>query len=505
MRTNNAIKNIIVSLGMYLALTVTSLFLRRLVLQQFDMELVAYDGLLSNVFSLIGIASLGAENLFNYRIYQAYAKGEQKQINRVVSLYSAFYRLLACLVLGVCVVVFFLLPVIFSGKVQFWIPFYMMYGLYALSALSSYLFAYWNVLLVAGQKEYVVTTVQSSLQIAGQFVKVGILLATQNFLLYVACNNLITVFSHLLVMICAKKINPDIKLQPVHWNDFREEGLLREIRDVFFIKVTSTIMYNIDNLLITFLVSTKMVTYFSNYTLIAAYVMQAICKLIWPLRGVIADLVYKEEQDSVYRIYRTMDLGWFFASSLLFVCYAVVFQPAIAVLFGKQFLLPYSFVLMFSLQYYVNMKYQVVGQFRGALGDYSVDRKYTIIGAIVNLFLSIVLGKLWGLSGIVLGTVVALLSFWHSYLLLVNKNKFGQSLLRSWLRESGFFLLACGELAIAWFFTRKIPYTFTGMILCGIIGITVPTTINLIVFYRTPEFQDILGRSKRIFQRKKLP
>lgn len=503
MRTNNAIKNIIISIGMYVALIFTSLFLRRVLLQQFDLELVAYDGLLSNVFSLIGLAEMGADGLFQWRIYQAYAQGDQERINQVMSLYRFFYRFLAMLVFLVCCVVFLLLPIIFAGKVQFWTLFYAMYGLYALSALISYFVAYWRILLIAGQKEYIITTTETAMQIAGQFAKAAILLSTRNYLLYVASNTAITVCSYILVMVRSRQKNPSVTFIKVTWKDFREEGMLRELREVFAIKLINTTMYNIDNLMITFLISTQMVTYFTNYSLIAGYVFQFFSKLIVPMRGSIADLIYKEERKMSYRIYRTMDLGAFFISSLLLVCYAVVFQPAISALFGEQFLLPYTFVLMFALQYYVNMKGQIITMFRGAFAEYSTERRYRAIGAVVNLVLSIVLGRVWGLPGIVLGTVVALLAFWHSNIEIVNHKFFGESHIRAWGREFVFLLIACIELGITWLLTFQIPYTFTGMILCGIIGVTVPTIINLVVFFRTPEFQEILSRSRRILQRKK--
>lgn len=505
MRTNNAIKNIVISLGMYVALVVTSLLLRRVILQQFDLELVAYDGLLSNVFSLIGLAEMGAEGMFNWRIYQAYAQKNRERINRVMSLYRAFYRMLAWLVFLLCGIVFFLLPFLFAGKVQFWGPFKVMYILYAISALSSYLFAYWRILLIAGQKEYLATSAQTSLQIVGQFVKGAILLTTQNYLLYVACNTAITVCSNIRIMVYSRRENPAVQFSKVTWKDYRDEGMLRELRDVFIIKMINTSMYNIDNLMVTFLIETKMITYFTNYSMVGSYVMQLFGRLIWPIRGMVADLIYKEERETSYRIYRMLDMGWFYLSTMLFVCYAVVFQPAIVFLFGEEFLLSYAFVLMFSTQYYINMKMQIATVFRGAFSEYRVERRARTLGAVINFVLSIVLGRIWGLPGIILGTVISMLCLWNCNLIIVDKVFFGRSVIRCWLRESGLFLLACGELAIAWFFTRQIPYTFTGMILCGIIGVAVPTTINLIVFYRTPEFQDILGRSKRILQRKKLP
>ena len=498
MRTKNALKNLIVATVSYCFLTVVALLVRRLLLHSFDVELIAYDGLLSNIFSLMAVAEMGTSGLFDYRMFQAFAKNDHERIEKLLSMFRMAYRLIAFVILGICTVVFFLLPVFFAGKVKFWGYFRIMYVLYAVSTLATYFLGYWRTLLVAGQREYKVVAIQTMLNVGTQLAKLLILWTTRRFLLYQFITCLTSLSTQFFSKRCARKEYPAVGFVPVTWQDFKTEGMFREARELVLIKLSSTVMYSTDNLLILLLVSTTATAMYNNYCLIASAAITLVFKLIQPMHATIANLVNQESKESSFAFFKTLDLWCFFLASVLLVCFGIVLQPAIAVFFDEQFLLPYSFVVAFALQYYVNTKKQAVAEVRGSFGDFHIERFYNIIGMFLNIGLSLTLGHCWGITGIVFGTIAALLFFWIGFAVIVIRNYYQKSWLSYWGREFLFLLLAVLEFGIAYVASYRIPYTFIGIVLRCIIGVTVPTTLNILLFCRTQAFLGAVYRLRSV-------
>ena len=498
MRTKNALKNVIISLGTHVFLLLLGLLLRRILLTGFDTELVAYDGLLSNIFSLLAIADLNAGSLFNFHMYQAFARQDQDRVNHLMSLFRGLYRILGGVMVCLCVGIYFLLPAIFGDKVQLWSYFRLMYVIYAVGAVSTYFLGYWQTLLVAGQKEYQIAAAQTACSTTSQIAKAVILLTTRSFLLYLLITGAANLTTQLLIRHRARKEYPQIRFTPVTREDYQKEGFFHQLRDLVVIRLAGTVMYSTDHLLMTLLVNIRASALYSNYCLIGATVNALFVRLIMPLRATLADMIYKEDKVKSYRIFRMTDLISFFLASVLLVCYFVVFQSAITVFFGGQFLLTEGFVLTYALQNYVNMKYQAVAQMRGSFGEYGTEKRCSVIGMLLNLVLSVLLSRYWGAAGIVLGTVIALCSFWHSHIIIVERKFFQHSVIAAWGREALFLLLAMAELGAVWWLTRAIPFTVWGMLLRGVTGVCVTTLINLTVFWRSNSFRELKDRVMRL-------
>lgn len=505
MRTRNALKNIIFSVGSQCFLLVIGLVLRRFLLNNFDVELVAYDSLLSNIFALLAVVGMGSDSMFQYRMYKAFAEDDKERINQLISMFRKLYQALAVVMAVLYIVVFFFLPVIFAGKVRLWGYFRIMYALYALSAVSSYVFGYWQTLLIAGQQMHKIVTVETSFQAMTQIAKVVILWTTRSFMLYLLMTFISGVVVQVLVANKSKKAYPEVKIVPATLRECREEGMLHELRDLFLVRLSSTIMYSTDSILITLLVDVWSTALYSNYNMIATRMSALFNRLISPMSATIAEVVNQEDKETSYQVYRSVDLYGFFLASILGICYVVVFQPAISVFFGERFLLPQSFVFAYAAQYYINMKYQPVFAMRLCFGEYQTERTYAFWGMLLNLVLSILFGKWWGLAGIILGTVISSLGLWHGYLLIVEKNFYHKSLVRCWVRELGFAALCGVELAVTRWLTAGIPYTFAGVLLCGTIGVAVPTAINIVVFLKNPAFQSLFSHFKAVIARRRKP
>lgn len=486
------------SVGAYLLLIVLGLIVRRLLLHRFDTELVGYDSLLSNIFSWISLVDLGAQGSFSFRLYQAFAAEDRGRISKLLSMYRKLHLFMGAVVGLVCLALFFCLPAFFSGKVTFWGYFRLMYILYSVTAIGSYLFGYWRALLVAGQLEYKCVRIDTAMQAVNSISRALVLWTVRSYLFYLILNTAFTLGRHIWIALAAKKEYSYIKPVPIPWSEFRAEGFMEEVRNLFPIKIAGAINGATDSILITMLIDATTTGLYSNYILIGSHILTGFSKLIWPMRASVADLVYKETKDNALSFYKTMELICFFFAAMVFSGFTMVFQNAVAVFFGARYWLPKSFVLAYAVLGYVSTRMMTDSVFRSCFGEFQTERRFAVAGAAINLVVSVALLQIWDVTGALIGTIIADLFIWHGKMMIVEKKLFGRSFRRLWCAEAAYFLLACAEVALTWLLMRNIPYSFWNMWILCFGSVLIPTVCNVAIFWRTPAFQDILFRVKMI-------
>lgn len=498
MRTEKALKNMITSFMAYIFLFGIGIVVRRLLLNSFDIELVAYDGLLHDVFSYITLADLGMDTLFTYRLYKAFADNDKERLSKLVSMYRMMFLLLGVLVLLVCGFLYFLLPTIFSGKVTYWNYFYIMFALYALQTVCSYFFGYWRPVLAAAQMEYKAVRIETVMSFLAIIAKVFVLITTRDYILYLFLSIGCQILSYILVTVNSRREFRDLKLSKVSYSDFKEEGMVAECKEIVTIKVGSTVTWSSSNLLITLLINTSMAAFYFNYAMIGSTLYDAVMKLINPMTASIADMVYKDDKKASYDLYELIDVAFFFLASIVLCGFVCCFQNAIALFFGQRYLLPIIFVMVYGVEYYVVTRSDLVRCFRSCFGDFNVERKYTIIGALAGIITSILLAKPFGVAGVASGIIVSVIFTWQGRLEIVFKNFFEKSVLKVWLKELKLFVLAFVEMLLCYLLTRNLGYSFINLVLRGLLAVMVPLVLNVAIMRKNESFLNLVDFVKNI-------
>ena len=499
MRTKKALTNMLWSLFSYALLLFFGIVLRRLLLQNFDTEVIGYEGVIADMFSFIALADFGLDSLFNYRLYEAFAGNDNNRINKLSNMYKKLWNTLGFIVFAICTVLYFFLPNIFEGKINNWGIFRINFVLYAISVLSTYFLGYWRTILTASQKEYKAVKVETTINFVAFFLKLVSLLLFKDFILYLIINVLCILLSKFLIYIVTKKEFSFFHKVDVDASEFIDEGMISECPQLIMIKTADVVNWSSTNLFTSLLINIKTSALFMNYSIIGSAVWSAIASFLRPIRSTLADMIYKEDKEETFEFFKIMDLACFFIATIILVCYSVVFQPAIKMFFGEEYLLSSTFVYVYAVLYYFAAKTEATNSFRECLGDYKEESIYSFFAVITVIVLSYLLSKKLGLSGIILSTIISYLIVLHSRKNVLIKKFYNHSLLESWSSELMYFLLALIELSIAVLFTNKLSLDFFDMIIRGIIGVLVPTIINVIVFRKSRLLDMVINTVKNRF------
>ena len=153
MRIKKALKNIFYSLGSYVLLMVAGIFIRKLFIMHFDIELLGYESLFGSVFIILSMAEMGAGGMFNYMLYRAVAEHDDHEISTLMQMFKQLYRVVGVVVAVLGCILFLFLPLFVNSDVENWNYVCIVYWIQLATTLTTYFLAYRRSILIANQCE----------------------------------------------------------------------------------------------------------------------------------------------------------------------------------------------------------------------------------------------------------------------------------------------------------------------------------------------------------------
>lgn len=379
------------------------------------------NALFTNVLGVLSLADLGVYTAMMYSLYKPLAENDTEKIASLIAYFKRIYTAIASVVFLVGVALIPFLPYIINLEEE--IPYINIYYFISLmSTVISYLFVYRSLLISADQKEYVVNNISWMFRIIMFVANVVVLIATQNYILYLLSTFFVSLTNNLFINLRAMKMYPYLrqKAKPLPAEDKRK--IKEDVKDLFLYKFSATLVNNADNILTSILVSTVMVGLYSNYLMIVTYVSTFVNIVFNQLKATLGNKFATDRDDLAeqLKLFYVIEYINFWIVGFCSIAFFVLFNDFIELAFGVQFVLSYGVVGAVVLNFYTTYIRQTVGTFRQTLGVFKQMRYITLVTAAINLGLSLVLGYFMGLFGILMATAFAtmLYAFWKEPLVL---------------------------------------------------------------------------------------
>lgn len=168
--------------------------------------------------------------------------------------------------------------------------------------------------------------------------------------------------------------------------------------------------------------------FYSNYTLIINKLTNIVNTVFYSLTASLGNLIVKENEEKRYHVFLAMQSVSMVLST---VCVSGVFfliSDFVQLWLGRQYVLSELVLVAVVCNLYFSISLLPIWVFREATGLYRKTKYVMLATAVINLVLSVILGKMIGLAGIIFATAIARLTtyFWYEPYLLF-RNYFGQS------------------------------------------------------------------------------
>ena len=508
-RTKNSINNIIFALCLQGVTVLANFAIRTIMIRRLGMQATSLNGLFTEVLAALSMAEMGVGTAIVYNLYKPLAENDHKKVRQLMGLFKKAYRIIAVVTfaigLALCPWIHYLVK-----SIDYSLNYIrLVYMLFVVDLSMSYLFSYKVSLMNADQKSHIQSKVSMAIKPIEVIIKILVLLTTNSFVAYLLSSILVTFLGNLARSYVVDKYYPWLgKNEDMLPKEERQE-VFANIKNLFIKALSGKITSSTDNMLISALVDTLQVGYYSNYSLPIGVFRQLANQIAYGGVGAsMGNMLVTESEERCIKVFYRLEYLFFVIGSLSAVCVYCCVDPFVLIwLKSEEFLLGKSIIFTCCLNLFIEVINRPLWSIMEVSGLFKYDKYVSIAGSAVNLIVSIILGMKIGMVGIFIGTFMTYLiqSVLKTMLL------FRMKLNRTPAKQYGLLACMCGGVLIQMFVADALCSRFVfqnqvvAFVVYGLISASIVVITTVLCTFFTDAFryyQDMVtGMVKRILKK----
>ena len=493
MRVANVLRNSIYAMTLYVVLAVLGILIRQAFTRHLPIELLGLEGLFTNVIALLSIAELGISTVVSYGLYREIATKNKDEINMLMSIYRYIYLIIGTLVALIGVILFFFLPWIVRDNSIDWYYVQFVYVVQICTVLSTYFLAYRRTLFTADQKDYICVRIDLVCSFAANLIKFAAIIVWESYTMYALSALGFNILANLIISHRLGREYPFLHTVRVTIQDLRQRKFFVDIKNFLIHKLSYLVYFGTDSIIISSFLGLRTAGLVANYVLLCDGVYKLLYKMLQGIIPSVANLVYTDDREKIYRVYRMLDFGYFLMGGYIACIYFIVLQPFVALFFGAEFLLNDAYVMALAVNVFLGMQFENAYNFRSTYGVFENDRGYMVLSAVTNLILSMILVQHLGVVGVMIGTIAGLGFIVYGRVQFVFRVIFQRSM-KAYLWKHAWWsivvlleILLIDQILSEPFFSS----TYTGLLIKCLCAAGLMLGMQILVFHRREEFQSL--------------
>nr|MBR4281680.1 polysaccharide biosynthesis C-terminal domain-containing protein [Clostridia bacterium] len=384
---------------------ICGLVLPRLILESFGSEI---NGLTQSIKQFLGVISfldLGVGQVMRSALYRPLAKKDDKQLSCVMCSGRKFYKRLACILMGYVLVLMVVYPML--AEVEFgWLYVATLILAMAISSFAQYYFGIANEqLLQADQRGYVVFLLQIVGNILNVVASVWAIRAGASIQVVKTVTALVFLLRPIGVWLYVRRhYHVDRKVQ------YAADPITQK-KDGMAQHISAVVLDGTDTIVLTFLSTLTNVSIYSVYYMVIASIQGLYQSTTAGIQSAAGLLWAQRDTEGINRMFMRVEMLLHAAVTFVFSCTAVLIVPFVRVytngLTDAEYVQP-VFAALLVLAYGIRSLRTPYNIWILAAGHYRQTRKCHILAASINVVVSIVAVSRWGLIGVAIGTLVAM-------------------------------------------------------------------------------------------------
>ena len=422
MRIRNSMINTITSLVSNAIALIVSFVAQKFFLKFLNVDFLGINGLFSNILSVLGIFELGIGSAIVFYLYKPIANNDIKKIKSLMSFYKKTYRIIALIILGMGMLLIPFLNII-VGETKVEVNIYIVYLLFLISTISSYLVVYKRTLLIAYQKNYIISIIHTVYLILLNVIQIIILYFFRNYYIYLGIKILCQLLENFVVTFIVNKKYAYIKSKDIQKLDREtQKDIFIGIKALFFHKIGGVVVNGTDNIIISTFLGVRMVGLYSNYYMIINSISVIINNMFSSIIGSVGNLLATENASKKYEVFKRVDFLNLWIAIVTAMCLYFLIIPFIKLWIGEEYLLSHITLIILIINYFLQISKITFVLFKNAGGIWKQDKFIPLIEAGINIIASIIFLKIFGLIGVFIGTIISGCVLWlYSYPKFVYK------------------------------------------------------------------------------------
>lgn len=499
-RTQNSIRNIAFGLVNRLVSILFPFIVRTIFIRFLGEEYLGLNSLYSSILQVLNLADLGFASAIVASMYKPIAEGDVPKVSALMNLYRKLYKIIGCAILVVGLILTPFIDKFINGAPPADINVYILWILYLLNTVISYLFFAYKVSLInAHQRNDITEKIGALCRILISVVQIVAVVTFRSIYLYV----FLTIINSIIYNLwCAFECDRRFSQYKCcgELDTETRKGITKNVGALALQKIGNTVSVSLDSIIISAFLGLTTVAIYGNYYYVVSAVSTFVNLIYSAITASVGNSIATETSEKNLKDLRKFCFLNIWLIGWCCICFMCLFQDFMIVWMGENLLFGIGTILLLVLRFYFEQIRKVVLTYKDAAGMWWADKWRPLVGCIVNLILNIVLVKSIGVAGVMISTIISYAFIempWETHVLF--KIYFKQSELKYYLET----ITATATMIVAglvtYFVCNMISINHIAAIAIKIvICIVLPNAIFIVINIRNKDFRDSMDFIKRI-------
>ena len=403
-------RNVVVNVGAKMIMMLLPFAIRSVMIYTLGNLYLGMDSLFSSVLNMLSLSELGFSAAIVYAMYKPVAQQDDQKVRALLTFYKRIYRIVGCVILGLGLA---LLPNIkmFIAEGMAYpqdINIYVVYLVLLINtALSYFLFAYKNAVLVAAMRNDLDAILDLIRSILSHGLQILVLVALRSYYLYVLVLPLITVVNNIVRSYVIDKRFPQYKGESL-LTKAEQKDIMSRVGALIGNKIGAVVFASVDSMVISAYLGLEVLGKYGNYYTIFSAVYAVFSTAYTAIQSTVGNSLVSKNQEENYSLFRKLFAGNAVLTCFSTCCFLFLYQPFMRLWVGENNLLGIEIPALLALYYFIKSTRRICFLFKEAAGMWRETWLMPYISVVVNLVANILMVKWIGLSGVLLSSIMAL-------------------------------------------------------------------------------------------------
>ena len=405
MRSKKAIKNIISSLLQQIITIICGLILPRTIIGTYGSNV---NGLVSSITQFLAYITLleaGIGPVVKSVLYKPIANKDNEQVEKILKAAQKFFNVIAYIFIVYLLILCFVYPMLVNT--EFGIGYTVsLILIISISTFAEYFLGMvYKLYLQANQKTYITANIQSITTILNTILCVVLIKLGASIQIVKLVSSFVFVLRPLIQNIYVKN-KYDINLK-----DVKKKFDLKQKWDGLAQHIAAVIHDNTDITLLTIFTDTAEVSVYSVYMFVIKGIRNLIQAFVSGIDSAFGDMYVNNEQENLNKSFKVYELFYYTIITIIFSCVLGLILPFVQVytkgVTDVNYCRPIFAYLIIIAEYIwaIRLPYNSIIL---AIGHFKETQKGAWIETITNIIISLILVSKLGMTGVAIGTLVAM-------------------------------------------------------------------------------------------------
>ena len=429
MRSKKAIYNIIGNLVLQFVIIIYGFIVPRIIISYFGSEV---NGLISSITQFLAYISLlesGFGPVLMAALYKPISRRDKKEIQSILYQSERFFKSIASIFIIYIIILCILYPLLVSKSFE---TFYTISLIIIISAgtFAEYFFGItYKLYLQAEQKSYIVSIIQIITYILSVISVIVLAYLGASIHLIKLISGILFVLRPIFQNIYVKK-----KYNIIYDENTDKNYDIKQKWDGLAQHIASVIHSNTDITVLTIFCDISMVSIYSVYYLVVKGIKAILQAISNGIDATFGNIIANGEKENLKNKFSVFELFYNSISIVAFSCAIVLIVPFVTIYtigVTDANYIRYSFGILLVISEYIWAVRQPYNMLIKVAGHFKETRIGAWIECVSNILISVILVKKYGLIGVAIGTIVAMLIRTIEFIYHSNKYILGRPILES--------------------------------------------------------------------------